>query len=96
MAEVRVGEKTAGFIAFQPYSLDITGSLGQGLNRVSVIFYGTLKNTLGPHHNNPPLGRAWPGSFQKGAAKGLPPGAEYSVIDYGLMDDFKLLVKTKQ
>jgi hypothetical protein len=61
---------------------------------VSVIVYGTLKNTLGPFHNNPPLGMAWPGSFQQGAKGGYPPGSEYSVVDYGLFGDFKLLRKT--
>ncbi|MEW5901179.1 MAG: glycosyl hydrolase, partial [Acidobacteriota bacterium] len=53
VAEVKVGEKTAGFIGFEPFELDITGLLSAGSNRVSVIVYGTLKNTLGPHHNSP-------------------------------------------
>ncbi len=53
--------------------------------------FGTLKNTLGPHHNNPSLGTAWPGMFQKGAAGGYPPGSAYSVVGYGLFDDFKLM-----
>ncbi len=92
VAEVKVGEKSAGFIAFQPFELDITNLLAPGANTVSVIVYGTLKNTLGPHHNNPPLGRAWPGSFQQGAKDGYPPGSEYSVVGYGLMDDFKIQV----
>ncbi len=62
-----------------------------GPNDVSVVVYGTLKNTLGPFHNSPPLGRAWPGSFQQGAKDGLPPGAEYSVVDYGLFEDFNVV-----
>jgi hypothetical protein len=91
VAEVQVGEKTAGFIAFEPFELDITDYLNPGANKVSVIVYGTLKNTLGPHHNNPPLGMAWPGMFQKGEEGGYPAGSKYSVVGYGLFEDFKIL-----
>jgi hypothetical protein len=90
-AEVFVGEKRAGTAAFPPYEVDLTESVVAGANDVSVVVYGTLKNTLGPFHNDPPLGRAWPGSFQQGAKGGVPPGSEYSSIDYGLFDDFKVL-----
>ena len=63
----------------------------QGLNRVSVVVCGTLKNTLGPHHNNPSPGTAWPSQFQRGAEGGRPPGKDYSLLDYGLMQDFLLV-----
>ncbi len=96
VVEVRIGEETAGFIAFLPFELDITEKLTPGENRVSVVVYGTLKNTLGPHHNNPLLGRAWPGAFQRGAAEGYPSGSEYSFVGYGLLDDFKLVVKRRR
>jgi len=90
LAEVRVGDRAAGYIAFEPYELDITDFLAPGPNKVEVIVYGTLKNTLGPHHNNPRLGMAWPGSFQKGAEGGYAPGSEYSMVGYGLLEGFKL------
>ncbi len=95
-AEVFVGAKPAGVIAFAPYELDVTEALAAGPNEISVVVTGTLKNTLGPFHNQPPLGRAWPGSFQQGAKGGRPPGSEYSVVDYGLFEDFKLLRKIIQ
>ena len=60
---------------------------------VEVHVIGTLKNTLGPHHNSPPLGRAWPGSFQQGAKGGRPPGKGYDFVGYGLFEDFKILRK---
>lgn len=94
VAEVRVGEKTAGYLAFAPFELDITDFLSPGSNTVSVTVFGTLKNTLGPHHNGPALGTAWPGMFQKGAAGGHPRGTEYSVVGYGLFDDFQVLEGT--
>jgi hypothetical protein len=91
VAEVFVGGKAVGTIAFAPFELDVTDALVPGPNEVSVVVYGTLKNTLGPFHNDPPLGRAWPGSFQQGAKGGDPAGSEYSVVDYGLFEDFKLM-----
>jgi len=93
LAEVRIGEKAAGYIAFEPYELDITDFLAPGPNKVQVVVYGTLKNTLGPHHNNPRLGMAWPGAFQRGAEGGRPPGSEYSVVGYGLLEGFKIKAK---
>jgi hypothetical protein len=68
MAEAFVDGRSAGLIAFPPYELDLSGHLAAGEHRVSVVVYGTLKNTLGPHHNNPARGMAWPSSFQKGAS----------------------------
>ncbi len=95
VAEVRVNGKPAGSIAFAPYRLDVTSLLTLGSNDISVSVLGTLKNTLGPFHNDPPLGRAWPASFQQGAKAGRPAGAKYSVVGYGLFEDFKLVpVKT--
>ncbi len=90
-AEVFVGGKRVGPAAFAPFEVDLTDALAPGPNEVSVLVYGTLKNTLGPFHNDPPLGRAWPGSFQQGAKGGLPPGSAYGFVDYGLFDDFKVL-----
>jgi hypothetical protein len=92
MAEVKVNGKSAGFIAFQPFELDISDQLQPGKNNIEVIVYGTLKNLLGPHHSNPPLGRAWPWAFQQSAKQGIAPGPEYSVVGYGLMEDFQVKV----
>ena len=94
VAEVKVGGKSAGFIFGAPFELDITDFVTAGQNAVNVTVFGTLKNTLGPHHNNPPLGMAWPGMFQKGPGGGYPPGSAYSVVGYGLFQDFKLLSRT--
>jgi hypothetical protein len=89
-AEVFVGGKRVGTAAFAPNEVDLTSALVPGPNEVSVVIYGTLRNTLGPFHNDPPLGRAWPGAFQQGAKGGLAPGSEYSSVDYGLFEDFKV------
>ncbi|MBN2408634.1 MAG: hypothetical protein JXE07_02765, partial [Candidatus Aminicenantes bacterium] len=94
VAEVRVNGKTAGFILGPPFESDVTNSLGAGRNTVEIVVFGTLKNTLGPHHDDPALGTAWPGMFQKGAEGGCPAGSAYSVVGYGLFEDFKLLSRT--
>jgi hypothetical protein len=90
-AEVRVNGKSAGMIAFAPFQLDITDFLQAGSNDVIVSVCGTLKNTLGPFHNDPQLGRAWPGSFQQGAKDGRPTPSKYSIVGYGLFEDFRIL-----
>ena len=91
-AEVLVNGKKAGLIAFAPFELDITSALQPGKNDVTVAVIGTLKNTLGPFHNKPLLGRAWPAGFQQGAKGGRPAGKDYSVVGYGLFEDFKITV----
>jgi hypothetical protein len=90
IAGVTVNNREAGTIAFAPYELDVTKALKPGTNSVTVTVYGSLKNTLGPHHNNPLLGRAWPSQFQEGAKEGRSPGSEYSNVGYGLFEDFVL------
>jgi hypothetical protein len=89
-AEVYVGDKRVGTAAFAPHEVDLTGALAPGSNEVSVVVFGTLRNTLGPLHNDAPLGRAWPGAFQQGAKGGRPSGSAYSSVDYGLFQDFKI------
>jgi hypothetical protein len=89
-AEVLVNGKKAGLIAFAPFELDVTSALQPGKNEVTVAVIGTLKNTLGPFHNKPLLGRAWPSGFQNGAKDGRPAGKDYSLVGYGLFEDFKI------
>jgi len=87
LAEIVVNGDKAGFILSQYESLPLGNRLRVGDNQLSVIIYGTLKNTLGPHHLNPPVGQAWPGSFQRAPEGGQPGGSEYNVRDYGLAGD---------
>ncbi len=94
VAEVQVNGKPAGIIGWQPYELDMTDLLKEGSNEVSVIVYGSLKNLLGPLHNSPPPGAAWPNQFQAGPPH-QPSGSEYDVISYGLLGQFQLMRGTK-
>ncbi len=91
MAEVIVNGTKAGVVISEPYELDVTRYMKKGINNVTVNVTGSLINTLGPHHNNQPLGMAWPAMFKEGNPKGYPAGSEYRFVDYGLMDNFELL-----
>jgi hypothetical protein len=84
VAGVKVNGRDAGFIDAPPWACDLKSALKRGTNVVEVTVFGTLKNTLGPHHGKPALGAAWPASFHQAPASGPPPGAEYSTVSYGL------------
>ncbi len=90
VAEVRANGKPAGFIECAPWELDVTEHVKPGKNNIMVTVFGTLKNLLGPHHNGPALGAAWPRMFQKGPASGPPPGEKYFTVKYGLFKPFVL------
>jgi hypothetical protein len=90
VAEVIVNNKSAGYIAYQPWQCDVTEFIKRGTNTVEVRVIGTLKNTLGPHHSGTLRGSAWPASFQKAPENGPPPGSSYDTIDYGLFEPFAL------
>ncbi len=93
VAEVSVNGQPAGIIAWPPYELDITSQIKKGENEITVTVYGTLKNLLGPFHNEPQRGTAWPSQFES-APLHQPPGNNYDVIEYGLSEDFVLLEYT--
>jgi hypothetical protein len=93
VAKVTVNGKPAGYIDAPPWECDVTKWIKRGLNNIDVTVIGTLKNTLGPHHGNPALGAAWPGSFHKGPNPGPPPGNQYSTVAYGLFEPFVLKQK---
>jgi len=90
VAGVDVNGKEAGVIYHQPYELDITDMIREGENIITVNVVGSLKNLLGPHHNVTRRGIVTPWSF-KYAPENQPPGEEYDLLDYGLMEDFELL-----
>ena len=90
VAKVRVNGEEAGYIYHRPFTCDVTKLIKAGANTVEVEVIGTPKNTLGPHHGEPPLGIAAPDMFRKGPMPGPPAGASYSTIGYGLFAPFEL------
>ena len=90
VASVNVNGKQAGLIAWPPYQINISDFVEEGKNQVHVIVTGSLKNQLGPHHNNPRRGFVTPWSFFF-APDHLPQGNSYDHLDYGLFEDFKII-----
>jgi hypothetical protein len=90
IAEVKVNGKSVGYIDAPPWEKEVTKSIKRGRNTIEVDVYGTLKNTLGPHHGKPGRGAAWPGNFQKGTTPGPASGASYDSVAYGLFAPFTL------
>jgi hypothetical protein len=90
VAEVLVNGESAGIIGWEPYELDISDLIKKGRNEVEVKVTGSLKNLLGPHHNNPTYGLVTPWSFFY-APDNQPPGTAYHLLDYGLLEDFEIL-----
>ncbi|MGQ9620703.1 MAG: glycosyl hydrolase [Bacteroidales bacterium] len=89
VAEVFVNRKKAGIIAFLPFESDITPFISAGKNKIEVKITGSLRNLLGPHHNNPPEGISSPWSWRN--VKICPSGKEYRLYDYGLQSDYTLI-----
>ncbi len=91
VCSVTVNGQAAGIVAYPPYELDITTSLKEGVNTIEVVVVGSLKNLLGPFHNKPRPGLVSPWHFRY--VKKYPPGKEYDLYDYGLMEDYRLVEK---
>jgi hypothetical protein len=89
VAEVTVNGQKATIIAFPPYISDISGLIKPGINKINVNVIGSLKNLLGPHHNNPKPGFVSPWIWRN--VKSYPAGKDYQMVDYGLLEEFKLL-----
>ena len=88
VAAVNINGEEIGIIQAKPYTFTV--QLNRGENNIDVIVIGSLRNTLGPHHVTVPNGVSGrPINFIT-APRTEPEGNSYSVIDYGLMEDFKV------
>jgi hypothetical protein len=90
VARIKVNGRLAGHVAWQPWECEVTQAIRPGKNTIEVELIGTLKNTLGPHHGAPSLGKAWPDAFRQAPELGPPPGASYHTVAYGLFEPFVL------
>ncbi len=88
VAELYVNGKSAGTIALPTDKIDVTELVTEGTNNIEVKITGSLKNLLGPHHNNPKVGLSSPWHWRN--INKHPSGKDYQLLDYGLIDDFYL------
>ena len=93
VAEVLVNGRPAGIIAWQPYELDVTEWIQEGQNDIKVTVTGSLKNTFGPFHDHSDDWIIGPHSWIKAPAH-QPPGSNYFLSGYGLMEPFSLVTIT--
>jgi len=91
VAEVLVNGQTAGLIAWQPYELDVTSLIKEGNNEITVKLTGSLKNTFGFFYQKNDNWIFGPYSWNDAPAK-IPSASEYFLMDYGLMEPFKLVI----
>ncbi|HLA60082.1 MAG TPA: hypothetical protein VK622_15010, partial [Puia sp.] len=91
VATVRVNNQPAGIISGLPYSLNITPFLQNGKNTVEVNVIGSLKNVFGPFHRKPEPGMVSPWHWRY--VSHYPSGNEYDTYDYGLFEDFKIILR---
>ena len=93
-AVVFVNNKMVAPVALPPYRCDISSFLKNGNNTVEVKVIGSLKNVFGPHHNKPKPGLVSPWHWRY--VQKHPPGNEYDLYDYGLMEDFKIIIRNEK
>jgi hypothetical protein len=90
VSEVLVNGQPAGIIAWQPNELDVTTLLKEGENEITVKVTGSLKNTFGFFFQKNDGWIFGPHSWNYAPEK-APAGAEYFMMDYGLMEPFELV-----
>jgi hypothetical protein len=86
VAEVLINGIHQGIIQLK--SDDLVFHLSVGKHEITVNVVGSLKNTLGPHHNVRNRGIVTPWSF-KFAPDVQPAGINYDLLSYGLMQDME-------
>jgi hypothetical protein len=89
VAEVKVNGRDAGFIAWEPYQLNISSFLKEGNNEIEVIVVGSLKNSFGYFYanNKASINGPWSWGF---APKEIPSLSQYYLMNYGLFEPFSL------
>jgi len=86
VAEVLLDGKPIQTVGWMPYTTETP--ITPGVHTVGVRIVATPRNLFGPFHNpSKPRMIAWPGAWQ-GFPDHQPAGAQYDLLDYGLMEAF--------
>jgi hypothetical protein len=91
VAEVLVNGEQAGLIAWQPNELDVTSSLKEGDNEITVKVVGSLKNTFGYFYKPADKWIYGPHEWNYAPEK-APDASGYFLVDYGMMEPFELMM----
>jgi hypothetical protein len=90
VASVSVNGQQAARIAWQPYELDVTSWIQDGVNEITVEITGSLKNTFGFFYQKNDEWIFGPWSWNSAPVK-IPAASEYYLMDYGLFEPFELI-----
>ena len=88
VSEVYVNDSKVGVIAYKPYDFDLSPFLKKGNNKIEVRVIGSLKNLYGPHYSRD---KGIAGPWHWNSVHRQDPGSDYSLFDYGLMEDFTVV-----
>ncbi|MFB3920739.1 MAG: glycosyl hydrolase [Terriglobia bacterium] len=88
VAEVLFDGNHVQTVGWQPYSVELESPPGPHVVGLRVV--ATPRNLFGPFHNpTRPRMIAWPGAWSE-FPEHQPPGNEYDVLDYGLVEPFRV------
>ena len=88
VAEVLMDGNRVQTIGWRPYVVEVAATPGP--HRLALRIIATPRNLFGPFHNRTkPRMIAWPAAWGD-FPEHEPPGAEYDMLDYGLMEPFRV------
>ena len=88
VVEVLLDQKPVESVGWQPYVVEMPATPGP--HTVALRIVATPRNLFGPFHNpTKPRMIAWPAAWGD-FPEHQPPGAEYDMLDYGLMEPFRV------
>jgi hypothetical protein len=75
--------------------IEIGPYLQEGENEIRIRVCGSFRNLLGPFHDPDRTRKTvWPSFWKKAPIQGPPAASEYDLLDYGLFEDFEVVMKS--
>ena len=94
VAEILLDSQRVAVLGWPPYAAEFPVTPGK--HTVAIRSVSTPRNVFGPFHNPvKPRMRAWPAAWAQ-FAEHQPPGAEYDILDYGLMKPVEISAGTME
>ena len=84
---IKINNRQAGLLCWEPYELDITKLLKRGANKISLELVGSLRNMLGPLHYKGKLDSVSPSRFCKEEKW----TDKYNFVSYGIFDKVEII-----
>ncbi|MBU0478570.1 hypothetical protein KKC91_08390 [bacterium] len=88
---IKINNRQAGLLCWEPYELDITKLLKRGTNKIGLELVGSLRNMLGPLHYKGKLKSVGPGHFCKEEKW----TDKYKFVSYGIFGKVEIIEYNK-